>query len=119
MAATKHIPRRDERISEAVNLIFEARHLSANERGFNAPNAWKLLKEIAADGREHLALMRIAMYRAKASTGYWVHNGERYCTRCRKSQPLEMYKEDEYTCSTCSECRYPRRKDYQPEESHE
>jgi hypothetical protein len=98
-----HIHDWEERVDRAVELIIEARHASANIRGFGAPNAWKEL-----DGTtevEHHALMRIAVWLARGMMTYWVPDpdAESYCADCRKIKLLDEFEpDDRWKCKQCA-----------------
>ncbi len=93
-------------VAQAVVLIFECRHHSANERGFNAPNAWKLLEAVAGSEEEHHALLRIAIYYAKQDMRYWVADPSTmsYCSVCRRQKELEKFPPfNRWKCRRCCE----------------
>ena len=88
-------------VATAVSLVHEARHHSANERGFNAPNAWKLLGTIADSEEVHHALLRITIYYARQDMRYWVADPATmsYCSVCRRQKSLgEFPRNDRWKC---------------------
>jgi hypothetical protein len=88
-------------VREAVRLVFEARHQSANERGYDAPHAWDHLASVATNDREHLALMRITMYTAKQDIRFWVKDTSThsYCCKCQCERPLQDFGSREWKCN--------------------
>jgi hypothetical protein len=80
-------------VEQAVTLVLEARHRSANERGFHAPKAWEILSDVATTEEEHHALLRITIYYAKQDMRWWVDNPDAngYCVVCRRQKILEEF----------------------------
>jgi len=98
-----HLVDWQDRIDRAVELIIEARHSSANVRGFKAPNAWKHLGKNGVTEIEHHALMRIAVWVSRSMMTYWVQDPEleSYCAECRKVKPLDEFSDDRWKCTRC------------------
>ncbi len=98
-----HITNWQSLVDEAVSLIIEARHSSANVRGFSAPNAWSSLLGTGVSEVEHHALMRIAIWIARGMMTYWVPDPEKegYCAQCRKVMPLTEFGDDRWNCTHC------------------
>ena len=98
-----HIPDWEDMVDQAVELIIESRHASANVRGFHAPNAWRMLLEEGVSQVEHHALMRIAIWIARGMMTYWVPDPELdgYCAECRKVMRLTEFGDDRWKCTHC------------------
>ncbi len=100
-----HIPNWQDRVDRAVELIIEARHASANVRGFTAPNAWQALLSNGTTEVEHHALMRIAVWITRGMMTYWVPDPEKesYCAECRKVKDLDEFENDNrWKCKKCA-----------------
>ena len=97
------VPDAEAVVARALAMVLEARHHSANERGFDAPNAWEYLQGVSRTEEEHHALLRIVIYLARKDIRWWVDDPEKqgYCADCRRRLDLELFSEDRWKCRRC------------------